>query len=349
MPLPAPPVIMNIIAWNCRGALKPSFQDHINELAHRYDPTILVVMETKVGGVRAKEITDRLPFDGAIHTETIGYAGGLWLLWNADRVEVEALARTEQEIHIEVKVQSSNLSWIFSAIYASPRSEERSILWDNLAKVAELHKLPWVMAGDFNEPLVDGDKFGGRGVSINRSLAFKDCLDKCSMVDLGFSGPRYTWTNKRDFSNLILERIDRYFMNPDWCMLYPEAKVTHLPRCHSDHCPILLELFPNITSHLTRPFRFQEFWLSDITFPRVVSQAWSRNTNLADSIECFSKEATLWNKDHFGNIFHKKKRLMARLYGVQKALANNPSPDLINLESQLQKDLEEVLDHERDL
>ena len=135
-------IMMNIIAWNCRGALKPSFQDHINELAHRYDPTILVVMETKVGGARAKEITDRLPFDGAIHTETIGYAGGLWLLWNADRVEVEALARTEQEIHVEVKVRSSNLSSIFSAIYASPRSEERSILWDNLAKVAELHKLP---------------------------------------------------------------------------------------------------------------------------------------------------------------------------------------------------------------
>ena len=70
-------IMLNIIAWNCRGALKPSFQDHINELAHRHDPTILVVMETKVGGARAKEITDRLPFNGAIHTETIGYAGGL--------------------------------------------------------------------------------------------------------------------------------------------------------------------------------------------------------------------------------------------------------------------------------
>ena len=80
---------------------------------------------------------------------------------------MEALARIEQEIHVEVKVRSSNLSWIFSAIYASPRSEERSILWDNLSKVAELHKLPWIMTGDFNEPLVDGDKFRGRGVSIN--------------------------------------------------------------------------------------------------------------------------------------------------------------------------------------
>ena len=34
-------------------------------------------------------------------------------------------------------------------------------------KVVEFHNLPWVMAWDFNEPLVDEDKFGGRGVSIN--------------------------------------------------------------------------------------------------------------------------------------------------------------------------------------
>ena len=59
-------------------------------------------METKLGGDKAKEITDKMPFDGAIHTNTIGYSGGLWLLWNSDFVEVELLAKTEQEIHIEV-------------------------------------------------------------------------------------------------------------------------------------------------------------------------------------------------------------------------------------------------------
>lgn len=60
----------------------------------------------------------------------------------------------------------------------------------------------------------------------------------------GFSGPRYTWTNKKDINNLILERIDRFFINPGWCMLYPDARVTHLPKCHSDHCPILIEVLP---------------------------------------------------------------------------------------------------------
>ena len=93
----APPyhAIMNILIWNCRGALKPNFQSHVRELARNHNLAILVVMETRIGGVRAKEIIDRLPFDGAIHTETIDFSGGIWLLWNSDRVEVIQLANTE--------------------------------------------------------------------------------------------------------------------------------------------------------------------------------------------------------------------------------------------------------------
>ena len=121
-------VSMNLVIWNCRGALKPSFQNHVRDLVALHDPAIFVVMETHVGGDRAKDITDRLPFQGAIHTDTIGFAGGLWLLWDTDRVEITNLASTEQEIHVLVKVKSSNLSWFFTAIYASPRFRERKLL-----------------------------------------------------------------------------------------------------------------------------------------------------------------------------------------------------------------------------
>ena len=235
---------MNIIVWNCRGARKPSFQKHVGELVRNHNPALLVVMETRVGGSKTKEISDKLPFDGAMHTETIGYASGLWLLWDSNRVDATPLANTEQEIHAIVKVRNSNSSWILTAVYASPRTAERIILWNNLIKTAKLHDMPWVLAGDFNEPLTEVDKFGGRVISVNRSFLFKDCLDKCNMIDIGFSGPRFTWTNRREFQALIQERIDRVFVNPTWCVLYPEARVVHLTRCHSDHYPILLEMLP---------------------------------------------------------------------------------------------------------
>lgn len=180
---------MNIIVWNCRGTLKPSFQKHVRELMQNHDPAILVVMETRVGGERAREITDKLPFDGAIHTDTIGYTDGLWVLWKSNKVEISSLASTEQEIHIVVKVRPSNLSWLFTAVYASPRSAERHLLWNNFIKVGELHSMSWVIAEDFNEPLMDNDKFGGRAVSVSRSLLFKEFLNKCNMIDIGFSSP----------------------------------------------------------------------------------------------------------------------------------------------------------------
>nr|XP_023897074.1 uncharacterized protein LOC112008941 [Quercus suber] len=171
-------------------------------------------METRVGGDRAKGIIDKLPFDGSVHTDTIGFSGGLWMLWDSERVDVTPLANTEQEIHATIKVRNANSSWLFTAVYASPRTAERHVLWNNLIKTVELQNLPWVVVGDFNEPLSEKDKFGGRAVSVSRSLLFKECLDKCNMIDIGFSGPRFTWTNRREIQALIQERIDRVFVNP---------------------------------------------------------------------------------------------------------------------------------------
>ena len=151
---------------------------------------------------------------------------------------------------------------------------------NNLINVAEMHSMPWVIAGDFNEPLSSVDKLGGRDVSIRRSLPLKDCLDRCNMIDLGFSGSRFTWANRRDAHILIQERIDRFFVNSNWCTLYPKAKVTHLTRCHSDHCPVLLETSSFEWSKPNVSFKFQSFWLSDPSFPRVVQQAWSQGLHL---------------------------------------------------------------------
>ena len=54
------------------------------------------------------------------------------------------------------------------------------------------------------------------------------CLDKCNKLDIGFASPRFTWTNKREVQASIQNRIDRFFVNPSWCVMYPDAKITHL-------------------------------------------------------------------------------------------------------------------------
>lgn len=248
-----------------------------------------------------------------------------------------------------VKVLPSNSTWLFSAVYASSRSAERQILWNNLMQVANLHNMPWMLAGDFNEPLLKDDKFGGQVVNVDRALLFKDCLDKCNMIDIGFSGPRFTWTNKRDVQALIQERIDRFFVNLSWCLMYPEARVTYLTRCHSDHCPVLMEMLPRMSNISKRPFKFQTCWLLNPTFPNVVSEAWNQSVGLVEATEKFSKDVAHWNKTHFGNVFNWKKYILARLNGIQRTISVRPSSFLLNLERELQGELEMVLKQEEEI
>lgn len=56
----------------------------------------------------------------------------------------------------------------------------------------------------------------------------------------------------------------------------------------------------------------------------------------------FSEKARVWNKMHFGNLFQRKKRALARLKGIQESLAASPSTHLINLEKMLRSEFTEV-------
>ena len=76
--------------------------------------------------------------------------------------------------------------------------------------------------------LMGDDKFGGRSVNIGRAMRFQECLDNCRMMDSGFTGPRYTWSNHRPLSDLVQEQINRVFVNSKWNDLYPKAAVFHL-------------------------------------------------------------------------------------------------------------------------
>lgn len=145
------------------------------------------------------------------------------------------------------------------------------------------------------------------------------------MIDIGFSGPRFTWTNRREAQALIQERIHRIFVNPSYCLLYPKDKVVHLTRCHLDHCSVMLQVLPRVQRRGSRPFKFQTCWLSDLTFPHIVNQAQGQWYALQEAIKHFIRDETNWNKVQFGNIFARKKSIMARVNGIQCTISIRPS------------------------
>ena len=93
--------------------------------------------------------------------------------------------------------------------------------------------------------------------------------------------------------------------------------MSHLSHTYSDHCPFLLTLCPVIPRSLPRPFLFESIWLSHSDFPRIVEQAWaSPASNLAGTFAIFTALVSAWNKLVFGNIFQRKKWVLARMSGV---------------------------------
>ena len=77
-------------------------------------------------------------------------------------------------------------------------------------------------------------------MNINRVLRFYECFDICKMIDIGFSGAHYTWSNNRPLTQLVQERIDCSFVNAEWYALFPKACDEHLEKGHSNHCLVKL-------------------------------------------------------------------------------------------------------------
>lgn len=173
-------------------------------------------------------------------------------------------------------------------------------------------------------------------------------MNFCNMIDLGFSGPIFTWTNRGDVSDLIQQCLDRFWANQAWNLLFTEASVTHLPRISSNHCPLPFNLSNSYPSRLDRPFRFEKMWLSHPGFCRVVEDAWDCSPSLNLAISSFKTLASSWTREIFGNLFAKKRKIFARISGLEKALAIRPSAFLVSLEKELSFEYIGILNQEED-
>ena len=119
------------------------------------------------------------------------------MLWNGSpSFKVEIITHSEYSIHALVKVSFPSLFFLLTTVYASPNFNKRKYFWNYLQNLANVVSLPWVLLGDFNDMILDDEKMGGLPVNRNHISAFRNCMDKCGLIDLGFEGPYFTWTNK---------------------------------------------------------------------------------------------------------------------------------------------------------
>ena len=92
-------------------------------------------------------------------------------------------------------------------------------------------------------------------------------------MDLGWSGPSFTWTNKRKGFAHIKERLDKAVGNAEWRIEFPDVMIQVLSAVGSNHSPLLLTLNSK-GPKVCRPFRFFNMWLRDKSCLDLIKNSW---------------------------------------------------------------------------
>lgn len=119
-------------------------------------------------------------------------------------------------------------------------------LWDRIRGLANGRTRLWMCVGDYNEIARATEKEGGRPKQQRVMDAFNSMMQYTGLVDMGFCGTPYTWTNKREGDQRISERLDRAIANSAFIGQYPNLRVTHKLLLGSDHGPLVIQMDPSM-------------------------------------------------------------------------------------------------------
>ncbi|XP_057431386.1 uncharacterized protein LOC130724214 [Lotus japonicus] len=302
-------------AWNVRGAGNVVSRRHLKEVVRKSAPDVCFVLETHVPYNRLRSCWTKLGYTPTGIEEARGQGGGIWALVRlAIRDSVNVVASHAQAITLRIATTQS--PWVCSGVYASPAPGNRQFLWNHLMTLGRNMVDPWALVGDFND-IVSSDEQRGGTSSLHLFRATHG-------------------------QNLLQKRLDRGLATLDWRLRFPEGGVEVLHRHHSDHSPLLLRCGKKPDSLGLRPFRFEAAWIDHPMYGSVVENVWGRREfGVVQNLDDVRKDSLDFNKQIFGNIFKRKRRVESNINYLQHRLE---SEDSFYLLSQVQRAKEELND-----
>jgi hypothetical protein len=207
-----------------------------------------------------------------------------------------------------------------------------------------------MMIGDFNETKWQHEHFSETKRSERRMSEFRKVLEDYNLHDIRFSGPPWTFDNKRKDANNVKARIDRAVASPDWSTIYPDAKLTHVCSTRSDHLPLVLEC--QLSSNRSRPPpipRYEAMWERDLNLPGIIEDAWNNGptchslAELVKKIDGTRSQLHEWSSEHFPNVtkeIRNKRKKLEKLWKRQK------TPSRESEVRRISADLDELLQRE---
>ena len=155
------------------------------------------------------------------------------------RIQLLLMLIISQKNHIDAIVNKGmEEAWRLTGFYGEPMTHKRFDSWSLLHQLINQMSLPWICTGDFNELLKSSKKLRGSMRGQFQMQIFRDVINECGFLDLGFIRPQFTWQKHFADGHSIWERLDWAFANNDWFLRFTRTREHHLNANSSNHCPL---------------------------------------------------------------------------------------------------------------
>ncbi|XP_051121669.1 uncharacterized protein LOC127245069 [Andrographis paniculata] len=196
----------SFLVWNVRGAGNPRAQREIHYLCRTHRVRILLLLEPMVEAA-PEYFCRRLGFAHMIGNE----ANTIWLFVDSS-FQCQMVASDDQWIHVQLSSPQNRRPLLLTGVYGRCSVVRRREIWGFLEETAvSAVGVPWIVGGDFNA-IADISEREGPGRPRLRSIQdFSGALLDAGLIDAGFEGPQFTWTNRR-----VWKRLDRILYSRSW-------------------------------------------------------------------------------------------------------------------------------------
>ena len=305
---------------NCQGLGNLWTVQSLHKLVREKAPDVCFLMETRLDRSGFERHCGDVPFKNKLIVKKPNSGGGLALLWK-EEVTLDVINFTDNHILAKV-VENDGFVWHLIGFYGWPETNEKQKSWALLSQLRTLVEGPWCCIVDFNAIFHASEKQSVNAPYFKQMEDFWVALENCELIDLGFIGHKFTWTNRRPGSAHTKQRLDRATANRGWTERFPASSISHLFSHASDHIPILLTTMTNrrLRGRGASGFKFEECWLLWDDCEEAMLEAWTNGGQggsglggLRDQIQICGVDLEAWGSSKSKLEKEEIKRLQKKL------------------------------------
>jgi hypothetical protein len=148
-------------------------------------------------------------------------------------------------------------------------------------------------------------------------------------MDLGFEGPKFTWSNRQGIDSNVKARLDRAIANGSFSGMFEACSVENIITTSSDHYVVLISLMRSSRTEVRHPvqhgFRFEAMWLRAPDYKDVLEKTWAEKRSGAAPLQAtwstlnhVASSLKDWSRATFGSVRKRIRQLEGKLRDIRE-------------------------------